>query len=117
MLKRCQDAKKNSICVNKDSCSQLLFSRLVVLAQSRGYRRRSVASYGLNPATFSLEVRAVSCVLWEPRQTCAATGQDYFSGLPFHPPVDLPDHRIEPGCSALQADSLPSEPPGKALLK
>ena len=32
-------------------------------------------------------------------------------GLP--PPGDLPDPEIEPGSSALQADSLLSEPPGK----
>ena len=31
-------------------------------------------------------------------------------------PGDLPDARIEPGSSALQADSLPSELPGKSLL-
>ena len=28
-------------------------------------------------------------------------------------PGDLPDSGIEPGSPALQADSLPSEPPGK----
>ena len=30
-------------------------------------------------------------------------------------PGDIPDPGIEPGSSALQADSLPSEPPGKPL--
>ena len=39
--------------------------------------------------------------------------QEYWSGLPFSSPEDLPDPGIEPGSSALQADSLPSEPPGK----
>ena len=39
------------------------------------------------------------------------------SGLPFLPPGDLPDPGIEPGSPALQADSLPSEPPGKPLAK
>ena len=67
--------------------------------------------------TFSLEVPVIRCVLWEPRQTCAAAGQEYWSGLPFHFPGDLPDPGIEPGCPALQADSLPSEPPGKPLLQ
>ena len=35
------------------------------------------------------------------------------SGLPFPSPGDLPDSGIEPRSSALQADSLPSELPGK----
>ena len=39
--------------------------------------------------------------------------QEYWSGLPFPFPGDLPDLGIEPGSPALQADSLPSEPPGK----
>ena len=42
-----------------------------------------------------------------------ATRQECWSGLPFPSPGDLPDPGIEPGCPALQADALPSEPPGK----
>ena len=38
--------------------------------------------------------------------------QEYWSGLPLPLPEDLPNPGIEPGSSALQADSLPSEPPG-----
>ena len=40
------------------------------------------------------------------------SGQEYWSGLPFPSPGDLPDPGIEPGSPALQADALPSEPPG-----
>ena len=39
--------------------------------------------------------------------------QEYRSGLPFPPSGDLPDPEIEPQSPALQADSLPFEPPGK----
>ena len=39
--------------------------------------------------------------------------QEYSSGLAFLSPGDLPDPGIEPGSPALQADALPSEPPGK----
>ena len=39
--------------------------------------------------------------------------QECWSRLPFPSPGDLPDPGIEPGCPALQADALPSEPPGK----
>ena len=41
--------------------------------------------------------------------------QEYWSGLPFPSPQDLPDQGIEPRSPALQADALPSEPPGKLL--
>ena len=36
-----------------------------------------------------------------------------WSGLPFPSPGDFPDPGIEPGSLELQADTLPSEPPGK----
>ena len=41
--------------------------------------------------------------------------QEYWSGLPCPSPGDLPSPGIEPRSSALQVDSLPSEPPGKSL--
>ena len=49
-------------------------------------------------------------------QACLSMGfsrQEYWSGLPFPSPGDLPDPVIEPGSPKLQADALPSEPPGK----
>ena len=39
--------------------------------------------------------------------------QEYWSGLPFPSPGDLPDPGIEPRSPTLQADSLPAEPQGK----
>ena len=39
--------------------------------------------------------------------------QKYWSELPCSSPANLPDPGIEPGSAALQADSLPSEPPEK----
>ena len=39
--------------------------------------------------------------------------QEYWSGLPFPSPGNLPDPGIEPGSPSLQADALTSEPPGK----
>ena len=40
-------------------------------------------------------------------------GQEYWSGLPFPSPGDLPNSGIEPRSPAFQADALTSEPPGK----
>ena len=42
--------------------------------------------------------------------------QEYWSGWPLPSPGDLPNLGIEPRSLALQADALPSEPPGKQLL-
>ena len=39
--------------------------------------------------------------------------QEYWSGFPFPSPGDLPNPGIKPESPTLQADSLPSEPPGK----
>ena len=46
--------------------------------------------------------------------------QEYWSGLPFPSPGDLPDPGMEPTSPvspALQADSLPAEPLGKPRLR
>ena len=43
--------------------------------------------------------------------------QESWSRLPFPSPGDLPDPGIEPVTPALQADSLPTELPGKLQLK
>ena len=39
--------------------------------------------------------------------------QEYWNGLPFPPPADLPDPGIKPGSPTLQADPLLTEPLGK----
>ena len=41
--------------------------------------------------------------------------QEYWTGLSFPSPGDLPDSGIEPKSPTLQMDSLPSKPPGKPL--
>ena len=43
------------------------------------------------------------------------SGKEYWSGLPFLFPGDLPDPGIKPGSATLQAGSLLSEPPGNPL--
>ena len=42
--------------------------------------------------------------------------QEYWSGLPFPSPGDLPDPGIQPEFPALEADALTSELPGKLTL-
>ena len=43
--------------------------------------------------------------------------QEYWSGLPFPSPGDLPNPGVKPRSPALQADALPSEPPGPCCHK
>ena len=64
---------------------------------------RSVLSDSANP---------MDCSLPAPLSK-GFTRQKYWSGLPCPPPVDLPNPGTEPRSPALQAGSLPSEPPGK----
>ena len=45
--------------------------------------------------------------------THGISSQEYWSGLPFPSPWDLPNLGIEPGSLTLQADSLPPELPEK----
>ena len=42
--------------------------------------------------------------------------QEYWSGLSFPSPGDLPDPGIEPGSPTLEVDALTSEPPGKTKV-
>ena len=43
--------------------------------------------------------------------------QEYWSGLLFPSPGDLPNSGIKPGSPTLEADALNSEPPGKLIKK
>ena len=48
-------------------------------------------------------------------QSIEFSRQEYWSGVPFPSPGDLPGPGIEPVSLTLWADTLPSEPPGKPL--
>ena len=52
-------------------------------------------------------------VAYQAPQSMGFSRQEYWSGVPFPSPGDLPDPGIEPGAPALQIDTLPSEPSGK----
>ena len=52
-------------------------------------------------------------VVYQASLSMGFSKQEYWSGLSFPSPGDLPNPGIEPGSPALQADALSSEPPGK----
>ena len=60
-----------------------------------------------NPMEYSLQSSSVHGIF----------RQEYWSGLSFPTLGDLPNPGIEPRSLALQADSLPVEPPGKPWIQ
>ena len=68
------------------------------------------------------KVKSLSCVrllvtpwtvAYQAPPSMGFSRQEYWSGLPFPSPGALPDPGIESWSPTLQADALPSEPPGK----
>ena len=68
------------------------------------------------------EMKSLSCVrlfaipwpvVYQASLSMGFSRQEYWSGLPFPSPGDPPDPGIKPRSPAFQADTLPSEPPGK----
>ena len=69
--------------------------------------RRSVVSNSASPWT----------IAYQASLSMEFSRQVYWSGLPFPFPGDLSDPGIKQRSPVLQADSLPSEPPGKPTFK
>ena len=85
---------------------------------------------GLHPGYFEYDVRSKlkllsHVLLFATSWTVACQAplsmefsrQEYWSGLLFPSPGDLPNPGIKPGSPTLQADSLLSEPPGKPYVR
>ena len=71
---------------------------------------------------WKVKVKSLSCVRlfatpWtvahQPPPSMEISRQEYWSGLPFPSPGDVPNPGIEPMSPTLQADTLAPEPPGK----
>ena len=56
-------------------------------------------------------------VVYQASLSVGFSRQENWNELPFPSPGDLPDPGIEPRSPALQADTLPSEPPEKPNYK
>ena len=56
-------------------------------------------------------------VAYQVSQSMGFSKQEYRNRLPFPSPGDLPDPGIKSRSPTLQADSLPSEPPGNPITK
>ena len=65
-----------------------------------------------SPSVMSLQPHGLY-VAYQAPPSVEFSRQECWSGFPFPSPGDLPNPGIKPGCPALLADTLPSEPPGK----
>ena len=70
----------------------------------------SVSSYSVLSDSLRPHVATPWTVAHQAPLSLEFSRQEYWSGLPFPSPGDLPNPGIEPGSPALQEDSLPSEP-------
>ena len=93
----------------------------IPVSYSRDSGRKSNLLYQRSEAKWGRSVVSDSATPWtvayQAPQSTDFSRQEYWSGLPFPSPGDLPDPGIEPGSPALQADALPSESPGKPLYQ
>ena len=55
-------------------------------------------------------------VVYQAPQSMEFSRHEYWSGVPFPSPGDLPDPGIKPGSPTLHTDALPSKPPGKSII-
>ena len=76
--------------------------------------------FGTQGKSWKLKVKSFSCVqlsgtpwtvAYQALPSMGFSRQEYWSGLPFPSPGDLPNPGIEPRSSVLQTDALLSEPP------
>ena len=104
-----------TICSWSLSCVWLFVTPCTVVSQaplSMGILQARIPEWAAMPSSRvssqPKDQTQVSCIAgrfftsWATREA-----QEYWSGLPIPSPMDLPNPGIEPGSSALQADSLP----------
>ena len=105
----------------QDSLLQKDFHPLIII---KGWKRGSYSQLSTKYINSLYEVKSLSHVrLFATPWTVANQAppsmgfsrQEYWNGLPFPSPGDLPHPGIQPGSPALQADALLPEPPGKSL--
>ena len=70
------------------------------------FSRSVVSNSFVTPRTEALQARL----------SMGFSRQEYWSGLPFPPPGDLPDPGIKPASLALAGRFFTTEPPGKPLV-
>ena len=91
-------------------CDSSLVSRWVVSFEENDFFTPFVCVQSISCVRFFATPWTVAC---QAPLSMGFSRQEYWSGLPFPSPGDLPDPGIDPRSPTLLADSLPSEPSGK----
>ena len=107
--------------LHKSTCIWMLVAALFIITKTEINHQSSVGEQ-VHKLQYIQIVKSLICVRlfatpWtgahQAPPSMGFSRQEYWSGLPFPSPGDLPDPGIEPRSPALQADALTSEPPGK----
>ena len=100
-------------------CIIFIWDRQVLASHHELFWRLLCESVSIGSESVSRSVVSILCnpINWayQAPLSMELSRQEYWSGYAFPSPGDLSDPWIEPGSSVLQADSLPSEPPGKLV--
>ena len=89
-----------------------------VFLPRESHGQRSLAGYSLSSVQSLSHVRLFATpwtVAHQPPPSMGFSRQEYWSGLTFPSPGDLPSAGIEPPSLAMEVDSLPTELQGKKL--
>ena len=104
-LKRTENVGQNKVTLEFQGFSRMRQQNYPSLNKWKWKWSRSVMYDSATPWT----------VAYQASPSMGFSRQEYWGGLPFPSPGDLPNPGTEPGSPALQTDAWPSEPPGKSL--
>ena len=86
------------------------YSGMVFSPKKKAERKKEKKVKSLSRVRLFGTPRTVACLA---PPSMGFSRREYWSRVPLPSPRDLPDPGVRPGSPALQADALPSEPPGK----
>ena len=94
----------------------LTVNRLTVSPRGSSLMFCSYRKWKWSHSVVSDSLRPPWTVAYQAPLSMGFSRQEYWSGLPFPSPGDLPYPGIKPGSPALEADALPSEPQGSPFV-
>ena len=99
--------------LNKQHCNNY---SIIQMKKEGEKRKQSVVEYKVQSFSHVWLFANSWIVAYQAPLSMEFSRQEYWSGLPFPSPGDLPNPGIKPRSPTWQADALPSEPPGKPCV-